>query len=196
MVALFQNAPVEQAPQTLPTAPQGSALASALMRQPGNFQAPQSTWAQIPLASLANMMHGQQGAAPPQTDAFTNSALGIQPGVSPPPQPTLSGDGSQGTTMPGYSGQPSLMSDALPNMPGNMSMGNPNGASVFGGTATPPQPQALGPQVGGASPGMPTAGTPGSLGMLGTLYSGLFGSQPGSPYAASPGAIAGSAAPY
>lgn len=196
MVALFQAAPVEQPAQTIPQAPAGSSLASALMRQPGSFQAPQSTWGQIPLASLAQMMKGQGGQPAPQTDAFTNSALGIQPGVSPPPQPTISGDGSQGMTMPGYAGQPSLTSDALPNMPGNMSMGNPNGASLFGGTASPPMGapgQTLGPQVGAASPGMPSAGTPGQLGVVGSLYSGLFGGQPGSPYAVSPAAYAGGA---
>src|ERR1700721_1590872 len=188
---LFQNAPELQSGQTVMPEGTSGTLTNALMRQPGSFSAPQSTWGQIPLASLAMMMKQgsvQPGAGGyPQTDAATNAALGLAPDAAASPSAQILGQGGvqPSTTTAGLSGQPSLLSDALPNAPGNMSMGNPNGAPWLpGGQSTPPDntmvQQPTGPMVGAAAPGMPSGvGPPGPAGTLGSLFSGLFGSSPG-----------------
>ncbi len=202
---LFAAAP--ELPPGQSVLPQGtsSGLVQALMRQPTSFQSPSGTLGQIPLASLAQMYKNgqQQPGAYPQTDAATNQALGLAPGGAPSPQPQIMpGGGTAASQTDGFTGQPSMLQNAMPNAPGDFSAGNPNGAPWLpGGQSSGPgtspdsglaQPamQATGPTIGAAAPGMPSGtGTPGPAGVLGSLFSGMFGSTPGMPTPGTPGMV-------
>lgn len=140
---LFSNAPITPAAPMIPTVAPGSNLAAAMMggQHPGmNLQAPNFA-GQIPLASIMQMMKGQDNPTP----GHNQSGLIQQPDGSWAPGPSMGGQ------MPTLS--------VAPGMPGGPAPGVPGGAMM------PGTPTGQAPGVpGGLSPGVPGPEAPGLFG--------------------------------
>lgn len=147
--ALFANAPVLPAPQTIPTVPAGSNLAAAMMQNhPMSLQSPTLN---IPLASMMQLSK----AINPSNPTPGNNQTGL---VRDANGDWVAGPSMGGAAQPTQMPPQSPMQGLAPGMPGGGQPGMPS----MGAPGTP----------SGAAPGMPS---PGSVGMPGAGQPGPVG---------------------